>query len=268
MPDVSIIIQGRLHRNSLDAIAGFREHGQVILDCPETDDMSILEDYDLTDVKRVTHSSEIPSTTFNICSGYYHCSSALAGLRIAETEFAVKVRSDLFIGNIYPLIHKLRQNPDKYVCSHLYFRPDAVAKFHPSDQIVGMKTLVFIKAMEIACFRLANHSKQLRQCYNDHRQTSNELYVYPLPDDVIGSAVPDADLGLERGQGLTPEVLFGTSYLAAKGIQQIPSNSRSIMLDHFDVVCLEDMFPYRDRYGNVNQIEPSGNPVIRRMEDL
>jgi hypothetical protein len=266
MPDFSIIIQGRLHKNSLEALDVYRRYGQVILDSPESDDFSLLEGVDLDGIVRVTHPADMPNTTFNGCSGYYHCISILAGLRQATAEFSIKLRSDVLVGNLQPMLDKILQHPDKYVCSHLYFRPDRIAKFHPSDQIVGMKTDVFIETMEIACYRLIHHSEQLRQCFNDHRQCNNAFYTYYK--DMPGSAIVDPDIGVPRGQGLTPEVLFGTSYLAAKGILQIPAESRRIMLENFEVIALEDMFPYKDRYGNVNQIQMGGLPVIRSMGEL
>jgi len=266
MSDFSIIVQGRLHPNSLGAISVYRQYGQVILDSPEDDDFKLLDGIDLGGIIRVTHSSKLPATAFNGCSGYYHCSSTLVSLKEAKTLFSIKLRSDLSVGNLQPMIDKILENPDKYVCSHLYFRPDRIAKFHPSDQIVGMKTSVFTETMEIACHRLIHHSAELRQCFNDHRQCNNELYTYYK--GMPGNVILNPDDGVPRGQGLTPEVLFGTSYLAAKDIKQIPAESRRIMLENFEVVPLDSMFPYKDRYGNNNCTHLGGLPIIRHMGEL
>lgn len=262
---VSIIVQGRPHPNSIDRIQEYRKYGPVLYSYPAGDSLPPLDG-----VEPVPFYATVEPSTFNICSGYYHCYSILAGLQKATTEFTIKLRSDIFVGNLQPMIDRLVQNPDKYVCSDIYFRPDHIAKFHPSDQIVGMRTDRFIETMKIALYRLTHHSAQLRQCFNDSRQTTNEFYLYPLPEGVEGSKYEDgdADEGMGHGLGLTPEVLFGTSYLAAKGVIQVPAQSKQIMRDHFEVVQLETMFPYRDRYGNVDKIHYGGLPVIRSMEDL
>lgn len=266
MSNVSIIVQGRLHSNSLSHLQEYRKWGPVILSHREDDDLARLKSVNMEGIVRVTHSPVIPDTTLNMCSGYYHALSVLTGLRKVTTEFAIKIRSDVFVGNLQPMIDKMAANPDKYVCSQMYFRPDHVSKLHPSDQIVGMKTSVFIATMEIACYRLANHSHELLQCFCDHRQDTNSNYTYYR--GMPGSKQSYSDYTLPRGTGLTPEVLFGTSYLAAKDIIQVPAESRRIMKENFEVVRLEDMFPYIDGRGNINMVPYGGLPVIRSMEEL
>lgn len=258
----SIIVQGPLHKHSLSRLQKYRKYGEVIVSHWEDDTLD-PNDFDIEGVTFVKSNREHADTTFNCFNTWYHCYSTLQGLRVAQTPYAIKVRSDNFYGNLQPLLEQVLENPKKFNCGNLYFRPDAVQKFCPCDQIIGMETQLMLKTFELACWRMENQSSILRQGFNDHRQTTNLNYIYAQP---IVSIVPNASEEMPRGVGVSPEVLIGTSFFGALNIQAFPDLSKDLMKQHFKIIRIEDLGMYLGKDGT-NHI-PHGGAEINTIEEI
>lgn len=264
MDEFSIVVQGRLNSCSLSRLQKYTKYGPVIYSYRDDDDTSILENYNCSGVTFVTYPKEILDTTFNCFNTYYQCNSTLQGLLKVQTKYVIKLRSDNFIGNLLPLMEAVLENPDKYVCTNIYFRPDIVQKFCPSDQIIAGRTDLLTKCFSLACYRMENHSKQLREGYNDSRQTSNLHYIYY--DEMEGSKVANASAVMPRGVGVSPEVLIGTSWLAAKDIIPDPDKSKQQMKDHFFILDTHKLAPYLGKDGTSEV--PRGGMEISNILDI
>lgn len=261
---VSIIIQGKLHKHSLSRLQKYRKFGKVILCYDSDDNLDLLSQHDTSDIILIPISPEIPNTTFNCFNTWRQFWTTYNGLLRVETPFAIKVRSDNFIGNLSPMIEKMLLNPDKIISAALYFRPDAVAKFHPSDQLFGGPIELLLKGLEIACYRMENHSKELREAFNDHRMLSNDKFLYH--ESMSGSKINNASEPLPRGVGIAPEVLLGTSIVAAKGLVPSIESSKAQMKECFDIIRIEELIPYLSKDGNT--IIPHGGAEIFTIDEL
>jgi len=262
MNDCTLIIQGPLHKHSLDHLVEYKELFQnVFISCWNTDDRSIVLDDNQFIISNDTY---ISNTTFNLFNTYYQFFSTYAGILSTNTKYVIKVRSDNYIGGIQKFIDIVLKNPNKFVCSNLYFRPDSVAKFHPSDQIIGGTTENMLKAFKIMIYRMENHSKELREAYNDGRMLSNDKFLYYK--GMLGTTVENASEVMERGCATAPEVLLGTSCVAALGRNPSIIQSKGQMKQTFEIVRLEEMFPYINKEGN-STIQYSG-PQINDISDI
>lgn len=228
--------------------------------------------------KLIQNSPELPAGAWNGQNVYYQCMSTLAGLNAAirhgeetgeQYDIAIKLRSDQSFGNLTPIINAVKSNPDKYTCSNLHFRPDHISKFHASDKLIGAGIFRLRD-----CFRTA-----LRRCMAMPMHLSSGLYEIPAIhptsppyaydtscciDPTYGhSSVPpfaESDkeppvLGRPRKlahnyDGVYPEVLIATSWLMAQGIMPNRFFSRAQMKKHFQIVKVEDMLPYVNKYAN------------------
>lgn len=265
----SLIIQGPLNEVSLNNLDKYLDYlGEVIVSHWKVDKKDLVEQLSTIkgdNLKVVPNTAFIPHTTFNCFNTWYHCYSTLMGLTSATKEYSIKVRSDNFIGNLVPLMEAIERSPNKYICSNLYFRPDRCQKYCPSDQVIGSNTKDLTKTFEIACWRLKNQSKVLKEGFNGNDQLRNTNFLF---NPNLGEQITDDFNRVTPGSGLgvSPEVLLGTSYLAAIGKETRLDNARELMLNNFEIVKLEDMVPYIGKNGTT--IIPHSPPEIDRIEDV
>ncbi len=261
--DLTIIVQGKLHRHTLARIQKYYKWAETILICCDVqDDRSILDQYDVTGCWIYRPDLTVADTTMNNFRGWFQCKSIYEGLKLVTTPYALKVRADYWVGNLEPFMAKMSEHPEKYVTNNMYFRPDWFAKYHISDHMVGGPTHLMLKGYELSCWRLENHSKELRACFNDNRFFSNQLWMYPID----GSTVPNASAEMPPGQGITPEVLIGTSLVFAKeGILE-PERSKEQMINCFEIVPVEDMRPYLNKYFTSEPIHMG--PYVNNVRDI
>lgn len=260
----SIVIQGPLNRISLTNIDVYKRFGKVIVSHWDTDDPKLFDGIELDGVEVVSSSPKIESTTFNAFNCWYHFYSTLKGFERVSTEFAIKVRSDNSIGNLQPLMDRILEFPDRYVSSDLYFRPDSAQKFCPSDQFFGSRTTLLLETLRIICFRLEKQSGILKFGFNDHRQTSNDYYIFKGRDEKMAT-----DFSMNKpgsGRGVSPEVLIGTSFLAAKKESVTPEDSKELMKRNFEIVPTEILAPYVGKDGTSNI--PHAGPEIQNINDI
>jgi hypothetical protein len=263
--DLTILVQGKLHKHTLMRIQKYKKWADTILLCCDVqDDISILDQYDVSGCTVYRPDLTVADTTMNNFRGWFQCKSIYEGLKLVTTPYTLKVRSDYWVGNLEPFVQKMSEYPEKYVTNNMYFRPDWFAHYHISDHMVGGKTEDMLKGYEVACWRLENHSRELRQCYNDHRFFNNSLWEFPLPFD--GQTVSNASAEMPSGEGITPEVLIGTSLVYAKNLIANAENVKEKMIQCFEIVPVEDMKPYLNKYFT-NEILHWG-PYINNVRDL
>jgi hypothetical protein len=121
-----------------------------------------------------------------------------------------------------------------------------------------------LKGYEICCYRLENHSKEIREAFNDSRFLSNDKWMY-YPG-MKGSTVANASSPLPPGYCLSPEVLIGTSLVVAKGFTLDRDKSREQMKECFEIVMAEDMKPYLSKYDS--SWIPHDGAEIHSIEDI
>jgi hypothetical protein len=271
----TLVIQGPLHKNSIYGLLNnYKEYtDNIILSHWDSDDMEMLRyinEYNLN-VKIITNKIHVDYNVFNGQNVYYQVYNTLEGLKEVKTEYVVKLRTDQWFGNLIPFFESILNNKEKYTCSNLHFRPDNLYKFHPSDKLIGGKTELIKKTFELSLYRLKNNVQALMAgayMYSDDKNICTpdlfekyiKIYSYSDPNRSLLTQYPDYPmLGtiqiLPAGYiGIVPEMLIGTSFLFSKNIFPNPDNSVNIVKNNFNIVKVEDMVPYVNKFGN-NEIE-------------
>jgi hypothetical protein len=263
--DITILVQGKLHKHTLSRIQKYRKWGHILIGCDLQDDASVLEQYNLEGCEVAYLDISIAPTTFDCFRVYRQCKSIYEGLKHVKTPYAMKVRSDYWHGNLEPFIAKMSEYPNKFVTNNMYFRPDYVAKYHISDHMVGGKTEDMLKGYEICCHRLENHSQEMHEGFNDHRFLDNDKWEYW--EGKPGHQTPNNNIFLDgTGRGVAPEVLIGTSLVVAKGFKATREDSKEKMKQCFEIVRVEDMLPHLNKYFT-SEITHSG-PEIHDIKDI
>lgn len=261
--DLTIVVQGRLHKHTLSRIQKYKKWADRILICCDLqDDISILDHYDVSGCEIYRPDLVVADTTMNNFRGWFQAKSIYEGVKLSTTSHTIKVRADYWAGNLEPFVQKMAECPEKYVTNNMYFRPDSFAKYHISDHMVGGPTELMIQGYKLATWRLENHSKELRACFNDYRFFTNQLWMYPIN----GSTVPNASAEMPPGCGVTPEVLIGTSLVYVKEGVLEPERSREQMINCFEIVPVEIMKPYLNKY-NTSEALHAG-PYINNVRDI
>lgn len=271
----TLVIQGPLHQNSIYGLLNnYLEYtDNIILSHWDTDDNELLRyinEYKLP-VNIVTNKMHIDYNIFNGQNVYYQVYNTLYGLNEVKTEYVIKLRTDQWFGNLEPFFEAVKSQPYKYTCSNLHFRPDKLFKYHPSDKVIGGKTDIIKNTFEIALHRLKNNTQALMAgaymycddiniCTPDLIEKYINIYSYSDSKRTLFTQYPDKpSIGtiqiLPAGYiGIVPEMLIGTSFLFSKKIFPSPDNSINIVKENFNIVKVEDMVPYVNKFGT-NEIE-------------
>lgn len=279
--DFHFVIQGPLHKHSLYGIAtNYKQYTDNITVSHWNTDKPDLIDYldklrlsmDRPVVFRrcaIEPPDEESYKIYNNQNVYYQVLSTHAGVEGTSkvaTPYTLKLRSDQWYGNLTPILDAIRAEPEKYTCANLHFRPDHLVKYHPSDKLFGMATELMEKTAKIAFNRLCTDQlmlmagayaytsnrtilpkKRIREIVepysyaNQQRKLVTEYGEKPLAGTI--QIIPGAYIGC------VPEVIFGTSFLFAKGILPHPDESIRIVKENFQIVRVEDMLPYVNKDG-------------------
>jgi len=221
--DVSIVIQGPINRVSLCNLDNYRKLGKVIVSCYNTCEVPELP----SDVDVI--QNEIPNRPFfNASNIFFQTLSSFYGAHKVDTQFTIKVRSDEYYTNLYPIIEALHLYPQKYVCNNIWVRKTSYTDGpHPSDHIIGMSTISMCFMFDIIkdiCFRVGNQ---------------------PSYDNIHGSW-----LGLRRWwqKTLVPETSLFLAYLKYyyPDLDELFDSMelKDIMYEHMHVVPIEKLGPF------------------------
>jgi hypothetical protein len=271
--DFTLVFQGPLHKNFIYGLLNnYKEYtDNIVVSHWDTDDAELLAylTSDLINCKLITNRFHKNYNAYNNQNIYYQTYTTLEGMKVVDTQFVLKLRTDQWFGNLTPMFDRIRQNPDKFVCANLHFRPDHLYQYHPSDKLYGGKTALLQKTLEIMHHRIHNNVLAMMAgayMYTDDRSIVTEeqlfedvgIYDYNNPNRPVVTTNQDKPLlGTIKVFpanyiGLVPEVITGTSFLMAKGIYPDPKKSVSIVKENFDIVRVEDMVPYVNKTGNSN----------------
>jgi len=271
--DFTLVFQGPLHKNFIYGLLNnyTTYTDNIIISYWDTDDKELLEYLKDKNFTLIENKFHICFKEYNNQNIYYQTYTTLKGLEKVNTKYVIKLRTDQWFGNLSPFFNEVINNPDKYNCVNLHFRPDYLYKFHPSDKVIGGLTKNILDTFKLTLYRLQNHqiplisgaymfteeeniiSKEellkIIQLYS-YNSSSRTLYTsYPNPPE-IGSPqyLPGGYIGI------VPEMVIGTSFLLSMGIFPDPNNSINIVKSHFNIIRVEDMVPYVNKQGT-NQIE-------------
>jgi hypothetical protein len=75
---------------------------------------------------------------------YFQTVGTLNGLRKSTTKYVVKIRSDEWYHNLYPILQQCKETPDKIITNNVFARKISRFPFHMSDHIIaGTKENMF-----------------------------------------------------------------------------------------------------------------------------
>ena len=182
---VSIIIQGKLNKRSINTIPEYLKYGEVIVSCWDNDDFSLLNKYKdkvKIVINQYSHAKTKQRKTGGQAPWIFQNLTTLNGLRAASGYLCIKLRSDESYPILDPLINKFKSNRDtkdpetnlykdyKIITSNIYFRHDRHSKYHPSDHIIaGTKNRM------IESFILSN-----RYCYKPNTKFPEQLIAHAI----------------------------------------------------------------------------------------
>lgn len=147
---LSIVIQGPLNRISIDNIVNYNKFGKVIVSCWSSDDLSLLQNVEcpfwlvynpVLDWNKIYNKQNVAKQAI----------STYNGMQLADSEFVVKVRSDESYSDLSKLIDKLEKTPNKLITNNIFFKPDHIYKFHPSDHLVAGRTALMNMVYRLLC---------------------------------------------------------------------------------------------------------------------
>jgi hypothetical protein len=269
--DFTLVFQGPLHKNFIYGLLNNYSTytDNIIISHWDNDNLELLEYLKEFNISAtvITNTSHSDFNVFNGQNIYYQVYTTLKGLEQVRTEYVVKLRTDQWFGNLEPFFKAIKNNPDKYVCSNLHFRPDKLTKYHPSDKLVGGKSDILLETFKIAMYRVKNNVQALLSgayMYSDDRSVCPDylikkyikLYDYSNPNRTLITQYPNPpEMGtvqviLGSYIGSVPEIIIGTSFLFAKKIFPDPEQSVKIVKNNFEIVRVEDMLPYVNKFGN------------------
>jgi len=162
------------------------------------------------DFSNIPHNFSLIQHTIPEVKGPQHTNwqllSTLNGLKFATTKYVIKIRGDEYYSNFESVAHFIKKNDNKIYTSPIWFRHWSFEKYHASDHIVaGTKDKVTL------FFQSAKDSFDKNQF---------ETYY--------------------------PEILFTKSYLKVVEPYRFENiDGRILMLDHFEILDLVPMKPYR-----------------------
>lgn len=158
--DFTIIIQGPMHRNILTMSLLHANINTIIStwDDPTWTHPTILEF--LEPIQRPNlriklnplPKKEKIDRVYNKQNRYYQFLSSFKGLKLAETKYSIKVRSDEYYSDLTPLMRVLKESDEKLVTNDVYFRRADYLRYHPSDHLFAAKTEKLIRLFELMMY--------------------------------------------------------------------------------------------------------------------
>jgi hypothetical protein len=148
MSDISVLIQGPLNKTSLECVKYYSTIGPVVICYWNTDDASLLNQYNLTDCILIRCPIPLSSLPYVHNTFMYQLYSIAYGLRNIDTAYVIRTRSDERYENLQPLIEKFNEDKLKVVCGNIFFKKWKVKKHHIGDHLFLGETKVLFEAYE------------------------------------------------------------------------------------------------------------------------
>lgn len=150
--DLTIVIQGRIHPIGIDTIPTYLQFGKVIVSSWSDDpNLNTLLTSEFLSQIRVVLNWRDPELLNHQRDGkydndgniYLQCLSTLGGIRAADTDYVIKIRSDESFSDLTKLIEKLESG--KVVMSNRFARKRG-SPFHGGDTYFGGKTSLLLRS--------------------------------------------------------------------------------------------------------------------------
>jgi hypothetical protein len=307
MKDFSIIIQGPLNDISLSNLEYYKIIGNVIISYWDSDDESLLNKYDLSEVVLVKNYYKKEFIRFfNNQNVYFQVYTTFNGLKKVNTKYVIKTRSDNKFEDLEPFIKLIYDNPDKFNCSNLHFRPIGYLPFHVSDILIGGETKLILKTFEICKYRCendqlllisglyddttlletfnkGNNIKEWRKLFSRNKDftveknSSNEnlidsngsirTYTTINEDPIVGTQ----KTLFNNFIGIVPETLIATSFLLAKNIKPDIYEQYEQLHNNFNITRIENL-KYVNEYNSSslerNDIEINNIEELSRLVEI
>jgi hypothetical protein len=246
MSDISILIQGPLHENSMreSVLETYEKYGEVVVstwDSPSP--CKIPESFSAPFI--VHPQPTLGGNVSGVLDGssfYYATNSILNGLAHVKTKYVIKTRSDECFSNFEPLIEPFLEDPDRLVCANIFARAWDDKPYHIGDHIFMARTDLLRSGL--------NHLVAMQSGF------------LPLESWAAEGAKPGNFLDA------TCEVVLALSFLWAKGIlqpgptwwQDQNINNIDTFKDNFHIVNVNELDGYRLRRSGAKKEWYKGQP--------
>lgn len=251
----TILIQGPLHPNSVIAIRAYAKKFPVILSTwSDTDEneSQISKMIGKNDhVTIVSYNLDEEEDFYDEQSRYKQFLTTYRGLRLVETDYVIKLRSDEYYTDLTPLIEKFLKNKEKLVTSSLFFRKISYYYYHPSDHVYVAKTEKLLKTLK-ACIDDCKIDPMLiaEKCKAAAKDGST---LSPEQHLAINWILENNELNLNK-PGLTAD------------------DHKKIMKDNFEVVDVKDLGFYTVSFHGTYVFDADKffekDTDIKKLEDL
>ena len=236
--DCTILIQGPIDSNMFVTYDMYKKN-KIVFSTWKSD--SVLEKTLLSlesdRVKIVI--DELPDTenVVNTSNRYYQIISCLNGLKLVDTKYVIKVRTDEYFNNLSLLYDLCKKDPSKLITSTIFFRKTFSVPYHVSDHVICSKT------------------KDLLNLYSTCKDFSGKDVVAPP----------------------CPESFMFCIWLYTKGLQPTPDRSlvREYTKLFCDIVPVEKLEPFCVKYNsekktfiNDRSFQNESYDVISSLDEL
>jgi hypothetical protein len=250
----TVVIQGPLHPNSVVALRSYTLNFPVIL---STWSDNTEKEKQVTNM--IGKGDHVTIVSYNLDedemydeqSRYKQFLTTYRGVRLVDTEYVIKVRSDEYYTDLLPLIEKFKEDPDKMVTGNLFFRKFSHYMYHPSDHIYIART--------------SSLKSTLEKCIEDCK-------------DGTSAILEKCKIAAKDGETLTPEQHLAINWILEN--TDVDLNSRELSIDdhkeimkeNFEVVEVKELGLYSVSFhGNFSFdadkfYEPGTD--IKNIEDL
>jgi hypothetical protein len=149
----TIVIQGPIDWTSMSCIEKYSNFGKVIVSLSNTNNVLLDNNKLISQIKKyakiiVNEKIILPQNCFNQANILYQALSTYNGLIHVDTEFCIKMRSDEKFTDLSVLLDKHKNNPDKIICSNIFFRKPRHYLYHISDHLICGRTDILLKSFE------------------------------------------------------------------------------------------------------------------------
>lgn len=223
--DFTLVIQGALNKVSISNIDNYLKYvDKIIISYWDNDDESLLAPILGNEKIQLVKNdpTQIAGKLYNQQNVGYQCISSLRGLQYVTTEFSIKSRADESFEDLSKFTQSILDNPNDITTTNLFFLPDSVTKFHPSDHLLGGDTKTLIQIYSYMYDLIAKDKFSL---YN--------LGQFPLPcsdyEIILGNA----------------ETIMAFCLCKTKGMLFDSSESKFITNDLFKIINIKDLAPVK-----------------------
>lgn len=236
--DFTLMIQGPFNNT---AIEGYKENKDCFINAVYSTWKNKNEVSNELESEITLKTSSLPSVEgkYNGANIYYQVVSTLEGLKEVKTPYVFKHRSDEKYSNLGLVLNQF--NPNKLLCSNIFFRPLSYASYHISDHFFVGRTKNLIKAF-------SDFKSYLDEGNEDRHGILENKY--------------------------SPEQLLGIFYINSFGefsIKNLIDNKKDkkfvfkLMNQYFDVFDIEKLKPYIVRHNHLNNVITEFKKIDKRI---